>query len=181
MSVRLAAVAGLVFFAAGWSCTTPERPPTAASAADTADQVVFGLNHMLTVDGVLRTRVQAETAYFYQITQKVLMRHIKVTFYDLEGKETSTLTGDGGLYEWRTGDMEAHGNVVAVTPDHRHLTTSVLNYKRATQTIEGPESFIFDSPERHLEGEGFTSDPDFKNVVTRKPRRGTIGKVELQQ
>jgi LPS export ABC transporter protein LptC len=171
---------GVALAAAGWGCGGPEHPPTAASAADTADQVVFGLNHQLTMDGVLRTRVQADTAYFYQISQKVLMRHIKVTFYSLEGTETSTLTGDGGVYEWRTGNMEARGNVVAVTPDHRKLTTSVLNYQRDSQSIVGPEAFVFDSPERHLEGDGFTSDPDFKNVVTRKPKRGTIGKVELQ-
>jgi LPS export ABC transporter protein LptC len=171
---------GVALAAAGWGCGGPERPPTAASAADTADQVVFGLNHQLTMDGVLRTRVQADTAYFYQMSQKVLMRHIKVTFYSLEGTETSTLTGDGGVYEWRTGNMEARGNVVAVTPDHRKLTTSVLNYQRDSQSIVGPEAFVFDSPERHLEGDGFTSDPDFKNVVTRKPKRGTIGKVELQ-
>jgi LPS export ABC transporter protein LptC len=125
--------------------------------------------------------VQADTAYFYQMSQKVLMRHITVTFYSLEGKETSTLTADGGVYEWRTGDMEARGNVVAVTPDRRRLTTSVLSYDRDTQSIVGPEDFVFDSPDRHLEGEGFTSDPDFKNVVTRKPRRGTIGKVELER
>jgi len=178
--VRLALVLAVSAALVGSACNGPEHPPTAVAAADTADQVVFGLNHQLTMDGVLRTRVQADTAYFYQISQKVLMRHIKVTFYSAEGKETSTLTGTGGVYEWRTGNMEARGNVVAVTPDHRRLTTSVLSYDRNTQNIVGPESFVFDSPERHLEGEGFTSDPDFKNVVTRKPRKGTIGKVELQ-
>ena len=180
MFARVLALAGLAAIAAGWGCSSQDRPPTAASAADTADQIVFGLNHQLTIDGVLRTRVQADTAYFYQISQKVLMRHIKVTFYSAEGKETSTLTGNEGTYEWRTGDMEARGNVVALTPDKRRLTTSVLSYDRDTQSIIGPAAFVFDSPERHLEGEGFTSDPDFKNVVTRKPRRGTLGTVELQ-
>ena len=160
-------------------CSGPERPPTAASPADTADQVIFGLKHQLTNDGVLRTRVEAETAYFYQASQKALMRRIKVTFYSQEGKVTSTLTAEGGLYEWRTGNMEARGHVVAVTPDNRHLTTSVLSYDRQTGSIVGPEAFVFDSPERHLEGEGFTSDPDFKNVLTQRPKRGTLGRVEL--
>ena len=162
-------------------CSGPERPPTAASPADTADQVVFGLKHQLTVDGVLRTRVEAETAYFYQNSQKALMRHVKVTFYSQEGKVTSTVTADGGIYEWRTQNMEAHGHVVAVTPDNRRLTTSVLSYDRQSGNILGPEAFVFDAPDRHLEGEGFTSDPDFKNVLTQRPKRGTLGKVELGQ
>src|SRR5262245_21958804 len=76
---RIAAVIALGVVLA---CQGTERPPTATSAsADSADQIVFGLNHQLTNDGVLRTRVQADTAYFYQISQKVAMRHIKVTFY----------------------------------------------------------------------------------------------------
>jgi LPS export ABC transporter protein LptC len=170
-------MAALIIATVSAACSGPERPPTAASPADTADQVVFGLKHQLTMDGVLRTRVEAETAYFYQNSQKALMRHIKVTFYSLEGKVTSTLTGDGGLYEWRTQNMEARGHVVAVTPDNRRLTTSVLSYDRQSATINGPEAFVFDAPERHLEGDGFTSDPDFRNVLTQRPKRGTLGKV----
>ena len=77
--------------------------------------------------------------------------------------------------------MDARGNVVAVTPDGRRLTTTVLRYKRDTQQIEGPAAFVFDSKERHLEGESFTSDPDFRNVVTAKPKRGTVGRVELDR
>ena len=176
---RLGAIAAMILAAVSVHCSGGERPPTAASPADTADQVVFGMKHQITVDGVLRTRVEAETAYFYQTSQKALMRHVKVTFYSPEGTITSTVTSEGGLYDWRTSNMEARGHVVAVTPDKRHLTTSVLSYDRQSGNIMGPEAFVFDAPERHLEGEGFTSDADFKNVITQHPKRGTLGKVEL--
>jgi LPS export ABC transporter protein LptC len=172
-------VLAVVGLGAALGCSGPERPPTAVAAGDTADQVVFGLKHQLTMDGLLRAKVLADTAYFYQTSQKAFMRHIRVTFYSTEGKETSTLTADGGIYEWRTSNMEARGHVIAVTPDRRRLTTSALSYRHDTGNIIGPEAFVFDSPDRHLEGEGFTSDPDFKNVLTQKPRRGTIGKVDL--
>jgi LPS export ABC transporter protein LptC len=172
-------VAAVILAALSLNCSGAERPPTAASPADTADQVVFGLKHQITIDGVLRNRVEAETAYFYQSSQKASMRHVKVTFYSPEGKVTSTVTGQSGLYDWRTSNMEARGHVVAVTPDHRRLTTSILSYDRQSGNIMGPEAFVFDAPERHLEGQGFTSDVDFKNVLTQKPKRGTLGKVEL--
>ncbi len=180
MYARLLATALGLAVAVTASCTGPEPPPTALTQADSADQVVFGLKHQLTMEGVLRARVEADTAYFYQMSQKVFMRHIRVTFYSAQGVETSTLTANGGIYEWRTQNMEASGNVVAVTPDRRRLTTSALTYERATQQIIGPAAFIFDSPDRHLEGDGFTSDPDFKNVVTQRPRRGTLGKVQIE-
>jgi len=162
------------------ACSDSIRPAgTVALPSDSADQLVFGLNHQVTVDGVLRTRLRADTAFLYQTTQNARLHGLTVTFYSPEGRETSTLTAREGTYEWRTGDMEARGDVVAVTPDNRRLTTTVLRYQRDLQQIEGPDAFVFDAPNRHLEGEGFTSDPDFRDVVTRRPRRGTAGQVPL--
>jgi LPS export ABC transporter protein LptC len=136
--------------------------------------VLFGLRHNLNLDGVLRAQLHADTAYFYQATQRADLIGITVTFFSPEGRQTSRLTAKTGTYQWRTGNMEAQGNVVAVTPDDRRLTTSVLRYNRPTDQISGPASFVFDAPDRHLEGESFTSDPEFKNVVTTRPRHGTV-------
>ena len=65
---------GAVFFAAmAFSvglglvgCQEPDRHPTAAAAADSADQLVLGLTHQMTVDGLLRAKLKADTARFYQ-------------------------------------------------------------------------------------------------------------------
>ncbi len=164
------AAAGLV------ACGGMDTPPTTATAAvgDSADQVLYGLKHNLTTDGVLRAHLEADTAYFYQGPQRADLRGVKVIFYSPQGVETSTLTSDSGTYDWRTGNMEARGNVVAVTPDKRRLTTSLLRYDRRNDQISGPNAFVFDAPDRHLEGESFTSDPEFKNVVATKPRRGLV-------
>lgn len=169
-----------VFGAATIGCGSADRPPTAESAADSADQVIFGLTQYLTIDGVRRVRLQADTAYFYQVPQRAALRHVHVTFYSPDGVETSNLTAMRGTYDWRTENMEARDDVVAVTPDHRRLTTSVLQYDRATDKIQGDQPFVFVTPERRLEGKGFTSDPDFKNVVAGQPK-GTVGQVELNK
>lgn len=178
--MRASLAAGVLLIAAALAaCGDAGKPPVAATPGDTADQVIFGLNHVLTVDGGIRTRLQADTAYLFQQSQTSHLRNIKITFYTVEGRESSTLTARTGRYEWRTGDMEANENVVGVTPEQRRLTTSTLKYHKATNSIEGPADFVFNAPDRHLEGEGFTSDPDFRNVVTRRPRRGTLGTVDL--
>jgi hypothetical protein len=70
--------------------------------------------------------------------------------------------------------MEARGNVVAVTPDERRLRTEILNYNRARHEITGPEAFVFDAPDRHLEGDGFVADPEFTDVQATGARRGTV-------
>lgn len=164
--------------AAALGCQESGAPLTNAGSADSADQIFFGLKHNLTLDGVLRAELEADTAFFYQVTQRADLRGVHVRFFSPAGERTSDLTAREGTYEWRTGNMEARGNVVAVTPDGRRLTTTVLRYDRATNQISGPAAFVFDGPDRHLEGDGFTSDPDFRNVATTRPRRGRVGGTE---
>lgn len=156
------------------ACGGMDTPPTMTAVSDSADQVLYGLRHNLTLEGVLRAHLEADTAYFFQASQRADLIGVTVVFYSPEGRQTSRLTSETGTYDWRSGNMEARGDVVAVTPDHRRLTTSLLRYQRVTDQISGPNDFVFDSPERHLEGESFTSDPEFKNVLTTRPRRGVV-------
>ena len=146
------------------------RPTTTVQAADSADQVLEGFSHYVTNEGILRSRVEADTAFFYEPTQITELRKIKVVFFDIKGAESSTLTAQRGVYRWQDGSMEARGNVVVVSPDGRRLATELLKYDNATNLISTDRHFTFDRGEEHLEGNSFRSDPDFRNVVTDRPR-----------
>ena len=149
---------------------TGVKPTTTVQAPDSADQVLMGFSHYVTNNGILRSRVEADTAFFYESTQMNELHHIKVVFFDVKGAESSTLTATRGSYRWQDGSMEATGNVVVVSPDGRKLATQVLKYDNATNTISTDKHFTFDRGEEHLEGNSFRSDPDFRNVVTDRPR-----------
>ena len=172
-AVRRLARAGLVAAAgllAALGCEDPgARPTTTVQATDSADQVLEGFSHWVTKDGIRRSEVQADTAYFYESTQVTQLRNVRVVFYDLTGKESSTLTAKTGTYRWQDGSMQANGKVVVVSPDGRKLQTDTLKYDNATNTISTNTHFIMDRGTDHLEGQSFRSDPDFKNVVTNKP------------
>ncbi len=148
------------------------RPPISAVAPDSADQVLEGMEHLITTDGVRRTRVIADTAFLYESTNLARLKVVKVTFYDANGNERSTVTSDSGLYHMRDGSMSAWGHVVAVTPDNRRLQSAELKYDSRSKQISSDKPFVYDRADQHLEGNGFTSDPDFRNVVTRQPRGG---------
>ncbi len=165
-----AAVAIAVAIALAACEETGARPTTTLQAADSADQVLEGFSHYVTNQGVRRSRVEADTAFFYESTQITELRNIKVTFYDLKGEESSTLTARRGTYRWQSGSMEAEGNVVVVSPDGRRLRSEILRYDNANNTISTDQRFTFDRGAEHLEGNSFRSDPDFKNVVTDRPR-----------
>jgi len=172
-AVRRLAPAGLLAAAAllaALGCEDPgARPTTTVQATDSADQVLEGFSHWVTKDGIRRSEVQADTAYFYENTQVTQLRNVRVVFYDLTGKESSTLTAKTGTYRWQDGSMQANGKVVVVSPDGRKLQTDTLKYDNATNTISTNTHFIMDRGTDHLEGQSFRSDPDFKNVVTNKP------------
>lgn len=174
---RAAAVAlagGLV------ACSEVGQPPVTESLPDSADQIVFGTSLNLTIDGVLRVKLDADTAFFYEASRKAELRRVRVQFLSPQGAVSSTITSREGTYDWRTNNMEARGDVVAVTPDGRRLTTSILRFDRSKEEISGPEPFVFDAPDSHLEGDAFTSDPDFRNVVATHPRRGRADDVRVR-
>lgn len=175
-SLSIIITAGLLLLAACKSGT----PVTATQAAlDSADQVLIGMQHYVTESGVLRARVRADTAFFYSGTQRAELRNVHVTFYDVAGNATSTLTSREGTHHWRTGDMEARGNVVVVrNKDGGTMKTEVMDYNQLRNEVSSDKPFVFDEPGRHTEGEGFTSDPEFKKV-TAKRVRGTGGQFIL--
>jgi LPS export ABC transporter protein LptC len=153
------------------ACRNNSTPVTATQAVlDSADQVLLGMSHYVTDLGVLRARVRADTAYFFSNSQRAELRNVHVTFYDVTGRPTSTLTSKEGTHNWRTGDMEARGNVVVVRDkDGGTMRTEIMYYNQAKNEVSSDKHFEFDSPDRHVTGDGFTSDPEFKNISATRP------------
>src|SRR2546428_13757383 len=82
-------------------------PVTATQAVlDSADQVLLGMSHYVTDEGVLRARVRADTAYFFSNSQRPELRNVHVTFYDASGRPTPTLTPREGTHPCGTAAME---------------------------------------------------------------------------
>ncbi len=178
---RRARVVATVIVLAAVGCDPSGEPPTTLAVPDSADQVLFGVTHTVTSDGVLRIKLEADTVFNYEATQTADLYGVQVEFYSPEGALSSTITARQGTYEWQTQNMEAWGDVVAETPEGRRLTTSILQYDADMDELSGPEPFVFDGPGEHLEGDGFTSDPDFQRVRTERPRRGTVRRAEAER
>jgi LPS export ABC transporter protein LptC len=159
-------------------CGNGIKPTATIAATDSADQVLIAMSHYLTQHGVQRARVRADTAFFFSPTQSAELRGVHITFYDPRGAETSTLTAKEGTYRWRTGNMEARGDVFVRRTDGATLRTEVIRYDRDKNEVSSDQAFVFDEPTRRIEGDGFTSDPDFQTVTAIRPR-GTGGKFTL--
>jgi len=117
------------------ACETGIKPTATIAAPDSADQVLLGMSHYVTNGGIQRAQVRADTAYFYSPVQTAELRNVHITFYDPRGAQTSTLTSREGTYHWRTGDMEARGNVVVLRTDGATLRTEVIRYSQVRNQV----------------------------------------------
>ena len=164
------------------ACSDEGPPPTSSMLPDSVDQVAYGFTTYITQEGVEIARIEADSAFHYPASQEWNLYGLRVEFRTTRGVLRSTVTAREGTYLWRTGDMEARDSVVAFTPDGRQLTTCSLGYEKATDQIIGACDFVFDAPpDRHLEGESFLADPDFRDVRAVNPRRGRAGDVEVER
>jgi LPS export ABC transporter protein LptC len=147
---------------------SPDGIRSAHMAADTADQVMYGVNTVLTNLGVKQADLVADSARMYENAGRTELRHVKLTFFSTAGVQQSVLTADEGTYMMRSDAMEARGNVVVVKTDGTRLTTTLLRYDKAKNEVSTDQPYDFDSPTKgHGHGDrGFTSDPSFSNITT---------------
>ena len=162
---------GLVLLLAALACGDEgTRPATTLSEADTADQTMFGFLTYGIQNGIRRSRIEADTMYFYESRQSSVMRRVRVTFFDASGVQSSSLTADRMEYNWQDNSMRAEGSVVLEGPEGRRLTSAALVYSPSRNTISSDRPFVLTRGSERVEGDGFRADADFKNFVASRPR-----------
>ena len=145
------------------------RPTTIVAVSDTADQVLQAFHHFITADGVRQSEVQADTAFFFDASQTMLLRRMRVVFFDSAGAQRGTVTAQRGRYLWQSGNMIAEGAVVMTTVDGRVLKSEKLVFDETKQQICTDLPFDFDDQSSHVQGQGFCSDKQFTNIRASKP------------
>jgi LPS export ABC transporter protein LptC len=162
----------LLLLAALAGCAQRGVTPTRAAGADSADQVLEGMAHTITRDGIKSTYLEAESAWVYQDRNLIDLKGVKVTFYGPTGAVRSVVTADSGTYRMRDGSLDARGNVVAVTPppDSATLRTEHLLFDRVSNLIRSDTAYTYSGRQAAGSGASFETDPDFKRFRSWQPR-----------
>lgn len=167
---RLAALALLLGPAAGCGEQETVEPSGPDFATLEADQVMVGVEHYLTDDGVRRAHLRSDTVYFLDDGSTARLRHFTVDFFGSQGDRTSVLTAEDGLYDLESGDMRAEREVVVVdAEDSQRLTTERLLYDVSADELESDVDFMLVRGRDTLTGTGFVTDPGLDSLVTRRP------------
>jgi LPS export ABC transporter protein LptC len=173
MTRRLAA---LVWVCSLGACGQRGVVPKQAAIGDSADQVMSRMQTSIADNDVRVLDLLADTARIYQVRQIADLETVQVIFYDKSGTKTSTVTSKTGSYAIRDKSLDLRGNVVAVTPSGKVLHTEHLVYDRIANQVRSDVPFSFTAPEGNGSGKSFESDPDFKNIITVRPKGGMKGK-----
>lgn len=178
--IRLAFATAAI--ALGAACSERNSPPVATepnALVDSADQVMFGINTVLTDKGVRHAVLRADTAFFFDEGTRIELRGVHLTFFTPEGVENAVLTSREGTYNTRLSQTEARGSVVVISErQRRRLTTEQLAYDQNANVISSDSAFVLTEPARRIAGIGFTSDPEMRNVKIARVRQGS-GEIVL--
>lgn len=139
--------------------------------ADGADQVMFGVEHYITLDGIRRGKLLADTAYTYEDASVVDFRRLQIEFFDDAGNSRGTLTSNTGKYDPESGDMTVYGDVVL---DGRmqgslpaRLETDSLAFEAASDKLTTDASWTLTHGDGTVErGVGLVTDPALENIET---------------
>lgn len=141
-----------------------------------ADQVVVGLEHRMTREGVVKAHLTADSAYVYRDEARIRLRTLRIGFFGDDGTEMSVLTAEHGTYDLGTGDMNANGNVIVTDEAQgRRLMTERLTFDAAADQLVGDTAFVMTQGSSTTRGESFTSDPRMSVIDMEGPTLTTPG------
>jgi LPS export ABC transporter protein LptC len=174
-AIALASLVAMVGVAASCRDEAPVIPTARSPLADSADQVMSGVEFLLTAGGVQQGKLQADSGFMFENSTRIELRGVRTDFFTKTGDQTGTLTSREGTYLKQRGDLEARKNVVVVSTDgRRRLTTEQLRYDEATDSISTDSAFVITQDGQVGSGVGFSTDPNFTRFSCKAACRGVF-------
>ena len=138
------------------------------------DQVLYGLEHVMTTKGVRKAVLHADTALFRDNDSQVDIRGVRLEFYnETTGAGSGTLTSKTGEYDMKTGAMISRGNAVLKIQGPqgvRTIESQELNYDLQADRIWSEKATVMREGARVVRGSRFESDTRFQNVTVQNAR-----------
>jgi LPS export ABC transporter protein LptC len=154
-------------------------PKGQAAARDTADMVIFGMDQVVTREGITTARINAESAWVHQGRQVTDMKLLTVTFYEPNGSVRSTVVSKRGTYQIGNGTLDAQDSVVATTPDGQVVRTQHLIFDKIADQIRSDSAYTFTGPRGSGSGASFVTDSRFQVFESTRTRGRQRGKGVL--
>lgn len=162
------------------ACETQAEPPVASAdvANMEADQVMFGVEHFVTGNGVVRGVLRSDTAFMYEDSALVRVRPVNLTLYDEQGDTAGTVVARSGVLNTRTQVMVATGDVVVQEIAGDRIETEELHFDPNRDRVWSEVATVIHRQGSVLRGSGFTSNTQLTDTRLDSPR-GEVQGIEF--
>lgn len=152
--------------------TVPTQKDTLADLH--VDQVIYGLEHVMTNNGVRKANLHGDTAYFRDSDSRVDLKGVKLDFFnETTGAVSGTLTSRTGDYDMQSGAMTARGNAVLRVQGpsgERVIESEELHYDTQANRMWSDKPTVMRENGRTVRGNSFQSDTKFQNVTVQSAK-----------
>ena len=161
-SARLATLAALVAVA----CLTEAEDETTAGFEEiSADEVVYGVSHNMSKDGIREARLEADSMLMWRDSSHTWVMQMTLLVFDDQGSQRATITADRGRFDMATNELMAVGNAVLSIPgQEREIRTEVLNFSQESDRVWSDVSVVMREAGCEIEGDRLQSDIAFDKV-----------------
>ena len=149
-------------------CQQSSTTPSATANTDSlpAEQMFFGLHHVMTKDGVRSSVLDSESGYMHEGSGTFFLTGVELVFFTETGAESGTLTSKKGEYDPAGGLFVAREDVLLVTRDPdgaRRIETEELSYHVKEDELWSEKPFVMTQGDRVTRGTRFRTDGKFTN------------------
>jgi LPS export ABC transporter protein LptC len=167
-------VAGVAAIAVAVACGNTKQPPVGPpTVADSADQILFGMQYVMSTRGIQRGELNADTAYVLDDQTRFDLRRARATFKTETGAPQGTMEANRGMYNQRTQILEGWGDVVVKLIDGRTLKSPHLTFNQLTHLISSDTTYTLSKGSDTQSGTGFVSDQNFVKFTCKAACKGS--------
>ena len=156
-------------------CSTPPAPPETPAEEVFPEQELFNAKISFYTEDRLATVIDAGHVLQYEKQSLIILDSgIVADFFDEFGNHRTTIWADSGTASENSRNLNAYGNVVAVSDSGERLESNVLMYNNTTVMISADGPVKISTPTDTIYGTGFRADKNLKNWTVLDPTGRTL-------
>jgi LPS export ABC transporter protein LptC len=132
--------------------------------SDKVDLQVKNINYTDVGDSGLKWEIKADSAKYIKSENLAMFDRVRVKLIMSDGK-TIVMTGDKGILNTNTKDMEITGNVEVVSDRGDRLTTDILKYSGSERRIYSEVAVTMENARMQVRGMGMSLSLEDKDVA----------------
>ena len=159
---RLATLAAIVALAC-----LDEAEDTAGTEFEeaSADDVMYGVSHNMSKDGIREARLQADSMLMWNDSTHTWVMQMTLLVYNDQGGQRATITADRGRFDMSNNELMAVGDAVLTIPgQNREIRTEVLNFSQQSDRVWSDVTVVMREEGCEIEGDRLESDISFDDV-----------------